>query len=181
MQSTRYFESVRYVTEKEERQRIMSGNVTVLFVEQRYRLNKYRDEGIVAFRAIAVFHLSYRYFFPSARWLKRNTKVWYKVLHSCGSALTPAALVAPGSRRHVRLSSTRPSSSNSTYGRLNSPPIRASAARRICGLSFLLFSSIPSFILLASFQLSPILRGAKFTLSCKSSCHQDMQPQFHIP
>lgn len=62
-QSTRYFESVRYyVTKKEERQRIMSGNVTVLFLEQIYRLNKYRDEGIVDFRAIAVFHLSYRYF-----------------------------------------------------------------------------------------------------------------------
>lgn len=99
----------------------------------------------------------------------------------CGSALAPAALVAPGSRRrHVRLSSTRPSSSNSTYGRLKSTPIRASAARRFCGLSFsfsllfplsfylYLFHSLPagaepSFL----FLVSPV---AAETCSLRSTC-----------
>jgi hypothetical protein len=130
-------------------------------------------------RAIAVSHLSYQYFLQPGG--SKGTEVWYKVLHTCcGSALTPAALVAPGSRRHVRLSSTRPSSSNSTTGGSIHPQfgplLRNASAGSLFSFS-LLFS--PSFY---SHLFNSLQAGAEpIFLFCKSSCHQDMQPQFHIP
>lgn len=107
-------------------------------------------------RAITVSHLSYLGVFPSARWLKRTTEVWYKVLHTCGSALAPAALVAPGSRRHVRLSSTWPSSSNPPTGGSIHPqfgplPRDASAG----SLPPFLFSSLFQFICIYSIHSKP--------------------------